>query len=498
MNKNYYLSIILFSVLLAIKVYFLIHFENIIFVSDSSSYLLNTYRLFDGESLIFDMRPPGYSYFIYFIWIVFQKSYFTLIFAQIVINCFSYSLFYLAVSKLYNSLSLLLPVYIGMISIIPVFMCDDYIVYSESLSYSLFILSTSFFLFSIISDKFIFQFLFGLFIAVTILTKLALLPILVFPFILLIYLYIFKKHKISKSLVLCFGPTVLSIALLSFHNKKTIDTYSVSKFGDFAKLMTVIFWIDEDCTDNLSEKKAIAFMKSKMNETDINIVRKSNNLFDVSHNRYLLYTNNCENIWHYFNYLTDSCHYSQIQIYKSAIPIYNKAKHLAGLRSYNHQVNMLYGFLFSLKTCKFGLYSCLNRTASHEFYKKYLFKSHYEKPEFIELLNLKEKTSESSSIFDKLTLFISIAFRNLLWYLVFCFSILVFFYKLFKEKRLEKNNVFFLGLILFLFSYVFLLVYCAHADTIRYTFFSSFILYFSLFHLLTEVKAIFINLKNNQ
>jgi Dolichyl-phosphate-mannose-protein mannosyltransferase len=482
MKQTFYFSIVLFSISILIRLSILYYFNRILFVSDSSSYLINTYKFFSGETYLFDMRPPGYSYFIYLIWSLFQKSYFALVTAHFVLISLAYSTLYFAIAFLYKTKGFFLPIFILIISLIPVFMLDDYIVYSESLSYALFLLTISFFILSLMHEKPAYYIVLGILIALSIMTKIAMLPLLLFPIILYVRHYLKYKKVFQIKILYALAPVIVAIGALSLYNKKSIHTYSITKFGDFAKLMTVIFWVDEDCTNVEYEKKAIAFMNTKISENDRNEIRNNCTIGNVSPSRYSIYTKNCENIWHYYNYLIDSCAYSQIDVYNSTGNIHNKAKQRAGSKILNHQANMLYGFLYSLKTCKFSLYPLFNSVGSHEIFKKDLFSIHYQKPEFQALLKLKLEKPNSNFIIDKLFLFISIAFRNLLWYVIFLIALFASLYVILKEKQVRDIHVFFLGLSLFLFCYASMLVYYAHADTIRYTYFTSIILYLGLFH----------------
>jgi hypothetical protein len=488
MKQTFYFSIVLFSISILIRLFILYYFNKILFVSDSSSYLINTYKFFSGEIILFDMRPPGYSYFIYIIWSLFQKSYFALITAHIVLISIAYSTLYFAIALLYKTKGFFLPIFILLISLIPVFMLDDYIVYSESLSYALFLLTISLFILSLMFEKSSYYLLLGLLIALSIMTKIAMLPLLLFPIVLYVRHYLKYKKIFQIKIFYALAPVIVAIGALSLYNKKSIHTYSITKFGDFAKLMTVIFWVDENCTNVENEKKAIAFMNTKISENDRSEIRNNCSIGNVSPNRYFIYTKNCENIWHYYNYLIDSCAYSQIEVYNSAGSLYNNAKQKAGSKILNHQANMLYGFLYSLKTCKFSLYPLFNSIDSYEIFKKDLFSVHYQKPEFKALLKLKLKKPNNNLIIDKLFLFISIAFRNLLWYVVFVIALLISVYKILKEEKMKDIHIFYLGLCLFLFCYASMLVYYAHADTIRYTYFTSIILYLGLFHIIFLFK----------
>ncbi len=207
---------------------------------------------------------------------------------------------------------------------LPFFWLEDFLIYSESLSLSLFIGCIALYGLTLKSKSKAGLFLFSMLIALTVLTKSSLIP-LVF---LLLMLFIINYHDLNiwTNIGLTFLPFAFFIALYSFHNHKTIGSYSLFKFGDFARMMSVNFIIDETFTEDKDMKKALAYYCGKINAEDRAHINAINSGFETSPEIRGIYSRNCDNIYFYYSYLTDSLKWDPLRVYASTSDYVSKAR----------------------------------------------------------------------------------------------------------------------------------------------------------------------------
>ncbi len=490
---NIKLKIILFfSLALFARLFFYLKLHVVLFCGDSSSYLSNTYNLLEGSELIFDTRPPGSSFFMFFVWKIFGQDYFNIVIAHLVVSVLAWTVLFYMFSRYFSRTGLIF-FFLLLLNSLPVFWFEDYIIYSESLSLSLCIFSMAFFGLALYSKKRLHVFLCSLFVTFSILTKSSLLPLLCFLVILFIFNY--NNFKIWNNFGLTFLPFVLLMTIYSFHNYNTLNTFSLFKFGDFARMMSVNFIINDSFSDDKDIKKALTYYSEKIDPSDRQTITNINSIFETSPGIRKIYSNNCDNIYYYYNYLSDSLKKTPMQIFSSTKDFVSIGRKKDSRLYFNFIVNNFISFLTNTKQGVKYPVNTINQThlvknlSADLIGKEYIQKKEFSR--YFTSVGFYERNLPSFLL--KVMFIVNQVFRNMFWLIIFVISFILNLILIKRSKLKDPFSIFNFTLSGFALAYILLIVTTGSANVDRYALFSDVVLYMSFIFLCYAVNKIFYN-----
>lgn len=483
--------LLFFVFVLAIKLFFFFKLHVVLFCGDSSSYLFNTYNLIDGLTPLYHTRPPGYSFFIFLVWKIFGNNYFNVVMAQIIVSVFAWTILFFMFTKYFSKTKLIF-FFLVLLSCLPFFWLEDYIIYSESLSLSLFICCIALYGLAIRSKSRIQIFLFSLLVTFSILTKSSLLPLVLL--LVLLFLVNYNYLGIWINLSLSFLPLVIFLALYSFHNHKTLGSFSLFKFGDFARMMSVNFIIDESFSDDKEIKKALNYYCGKIDPKEREIINNINSAFETDPKIREIYSKNCDNIYFYNNYMSDSLKRSPFQIYSSTKDYVSLGRKKNSKLYINYIVNNFVSFLYNTKQGEKYPISTINQTHTLKniFSPDILYKEHLKAIEFSRFfISVGFQERQLPSLLLKIMFRLNQALRSMLWFIVFLVSFVLNFILLKRTKFKDTFSLFGFSLAIFSLAYIFLIVTTGSASVDRYSLFSDLVMYLSLIFLVYSINKLF-------
>ncbi|MEO6302332.1 MAG: hypothetical protein ABIP51_04070 [Bacteroidia bacterium] len=342
------------------------------------------------------------------------------------------------------------------------------------------------------SKKTIHLFLFSLLVTFSILTKSSLLP-LVF---LLGFLFVvnYKYFKIWSNISLCFLPLVFFLAVYSFHNHKTLGSFSLFKFGDFARMMSVNFIIDESFNDDKDIKKALNYYCSKIDLKEREVINNINSAGATDPKIREIYSKNCDNIYFYYNYMSDSLKRSPFQIYSSTKDYVSIGRKKNSKLYINYIVNNFVSFLYNTKQGERYPVNTINQTHTIKniFSPDILYKEHLKAIEFSRFfISAGFQQRNLPSLLLKVIFRVNQIFRNMGWFIIFLMSFVLNIILLKRSKFKDTFSLFSFSLGIFSFAYIFLIVTTGSASVDRYSLFSDLIMYLSLIYLCYSISKLF-------
>lgn len=437
------------------------------------------------------MRPPGYSIFVFLMWKIFGQNFSYIIIGNIIISSFSWTILSVVLAKIFNKKIIYL--FVFLLFLLPNYWYEDFIIYSESLSISLFLFSISSFLCCIFINKSnYFKFLCSLVISITVLTKSSLLPLIILPVFLIIIGI--EKTNLTKRILACTIPTIILFSTLSFYNKKTINTYSIFNFGYFNRMMTVNFIIKESYAENEIERKALKEFINKTTTEDRKLIMNSNSILTTSKKIRDTYLRNCSNIYSYYNFMLDSTELSHTDIYLSCKKYWTKSIKEDKKLWLNFVFNNFLMFFENTTQGTRWPVGDYNSSKKNTILKDIIYDDQLNRSGFkIFFLDFNKKEKDLNIFYKRIMYKLNFLFRNYIWICIYITTILFSIYILIKSKFTNKKSLAFFAISSFQIAYSFLVITNGPAGVDRMSLTSDIVYYLSLIFLISYTTVFFKN-----
>ncbi|MDP1801679.1 MAG: hypothetical protein Q8L81_10020 [Bacteroidota bacterium] len=269
---------------------------------------------------------------------------------------------------------------------------------------------------------------------------------------------------------------------------------SLFKFGDFARMMSVNFIIDESFSDDREIKKALNYYCDKIDPNEREVINNINSAFETNPQIREIYSKNCDNIYFYNNYMSDSLKKSSFQIYASTKDYVSLGRKKNSMLYLNYIINNFVSFLYNTRQGEMYPVNKINQTHTikNVFSSDLLYKEHLKAIEFSRFfvsVGFQERTLPPLLL--KIMFRLNQVLRNMVWFIVFLISFVLNFILLKRSKFTDTFSLLGFSLAVFSLSYIFLIVTTGSASVDRYSLFSDLVMYLSLIFLCYSINKLF-------
>ncbi len=506
-----YSILIILVVYLITRLQYFLYYPVLFLSSDSASYCAIAFNILNRNSLLFDIRTPGYPFLLSLVWI-FSKSVYTVAIIQSLFTIITSVFFIWVINKTYKSLTLLFAICLSAyISSTYFILLEDYVL-TEGIYVSMLILSSAFLILSLKKNKLYSWFLLSVSIGIIVLIRPA--GLFLCSVILLILLFFLSnKYKIKYYLALVL-PFISIVLILCAYNYITLNSFTISPFGGSNLMGATILFMEPSKDYPQFVNEAIVNTLDSIPRKDISYVKDSygiSKLYHTFNNDFFMQVILTENLMKQDNSLS----FVKIQPFIKEISFDAIKKHpgiyakfvvsnfiffFANLRTdvdYYEQLKAIYTrttidkkYISELASGRWRQVSSgkQDNSAIISF-----FSDEIEKQKNLDYIKLnKDDIVELKStvlmilymIYAKIN---NIIFRNFLWLLLY-FVILIFSFYICLKSRLKSVDAF----IPFVFAMMFLsnavLVSLVEVSLTRYSYTVEFVIFFSLPFLILLLK----------
>lgn len=280
-NRSFFYSCLLVTaVFLFTRLQYFFYYPVLALSSDSASYVAAAFDILNLQTPVFDIRTPGYPFFLAAIW-CFSKTVFASSAAQSLCTLIASIFFLWSINRVYKSFILLFAVSLCGYIASSYFLILETAVLTEGIFSSLLLINAGFIILALKENKTLWWILFSITIALLILVRPAALFLFAVVIFIIIY-FIVNKYKLKFYISLLF-PCFIILILLCSYNYMTLRKFTITPFGE-ANLMgvTVLFMQPSD-KYSLIVNEAIKNTLDSIPRSDINFVKKSYGISRLYH-----------------------------------------------------------------------------------------------------------------------------------------------------------------------------------------------------------------------
>lgn len=196
---------------------------------DTPSYIAVAFDMLDFRLPLFEVRTPGYPFFLFVVW-SFSKTILCVSFMQSIITLFTSVFFLYVINKFYNKHIFLFAATVSVYISSAHYLILDTALLTESLFVNLIIITCSFLILSVKRNKPVYWILFSMSAAVVIIVRPA--GIFLCGIILLLLIYMLYRKSGLKFYLSVTAPVSFIILSLCFYNYITLGSFTVTPFGE--------------------------------------------------------------------------------------------------------------------------------------------------------------------------------------------------------------------------------------------------------------------------
>lgn len=494
--------LLVFIVFLITRLQFYLYYSITPISYDSASYVAVAFTIMDFHTPLFEIRTPGYPAFLSMVWSI-SKTLYAVSFVQSFFTLFTAAFFLWAINKYYRSLLLVFAVAISIYISSSYFLILETALLTEGLFVNFLLITTALLILAMKSNKLSYWILLSATMAITNIVRPAGLFLCGIIVLLIIY-FAMRKYKL-KFYISLIVPFCLLIFGLCFYNYLTLKAFTITPFGETNLSGVTITFIEPSPEYPEYVNEAINKILSSIPKKDIPYVKNS---FGVSK----LYDIFLRNFHKEIHLIDDIMKHDTTKNYTYFQPVLRKI-YMDALKKYPQ----VYAKFFLVNFYQFFI----NINKEVEYYGELAkdYKKIYVDKIYVEILGKGgwQQVSSDESDYDKIKNFYSdeidktnfenitvsntgevtiqptflktvyeiyqkiynVAFRNLLWLMLFIFTFFISIFRMIKSKMSDTDAVIF-----FLFGAIFLskalLVSLVECSLERYSYAVEYVYYLSL------------------
>jgi hypothetical protein len=278
-NKRLWIAAGIFAlVFIGMRLPYFLYINVPLLVPDSQSYLDIAHQIIQGNVPKFMIRTPGYPLFLAISYL-FSKQLITVIYLQTIISLLTGLLFIQSINKTFPKLTFAAVVAMLITMSSTIYLNCEVSIQTENLYTNLLIITLSWIILVLKSQKNRYWALSSLFMMLVIIVRpsgLFLVPI----FALLLIYQLINKYPIKAKLSLTL-PAISLFVLMCIYNFFTIGHFSISPFGAYGKLGTVVTYMEPDSSFPDYVNKSIEAIQKEIPEEHRQLIKNSSETKDL-------------------------------------------------------------------------------------------------------------------------------------------------------------------------------------------------------------------------
>ncbi|MFH0732506.1 MAG: hypothetical protein V2A72_06255 [Candidatus Omnitrophota bacterium] len=265
-------SLIIFVVFLITRLPFFLYYPVPDITPDYSSYYVLVDQMTHHQIPHFDVRTPGFPFFLYVIFL-FTYQIFAVVAAQNILTLVAALFFVYSVFRTYRKLTFFTSVALAAFISSSLHISMDTTPLTESLYVNLLLLTFAFFILAVRLKKPIYFILCSVFIGLSIYVRPT--AVLFLPICLITFLFLLRNKFNIKCIIGFMIPMPVLVVALMANNYFTINSFALNNFGEITMTLTTSTFLDTDRAYPQKLNYAIEKVKSRVSYEDRDILLNS-------------------------------------------------------------------------------------------------------------------------------------------------------------------------------------------------------------------------------
>ncbi|MBL8007280.1 MAG: hypothetical protein JNJ56_07085 [Ignavibacteria bacterium] len=478
---------------------------------DTPSYIAVAFDMLDFKLPLFEVRTPGYPFFLFVVWSI-SKTIFSVSLIQSIITLLTSVFFLFVLNMFYKKYIFLFAAAVSVYISSAHYLILDTALLTESLFVNLIIITCAFLILSVKRNKPFYWTLFSLSAAAVIIVRPA--GIFLCGIILVILLYLLFRKSGLKYYLSVTAPISLILLSLCFYNYITLGSFTVTPFGESNMSGVVITFMEPSPEYPGYINEAVEEVLSTVPKKDIRYVKTSygvTKLYDIFLTNYVKVINLVDNV----KKRNTADNYTVIQrqirkVYIDAIKNYpmvylkffsvNLYRFFTNIRrpeNYTAQLEKTYrkvavDSVFYKRIDQGGWQQISSDESDYEAIKSF-YLDDIRRQKNLEYITINPDNSAElrptilKSVYEIYEFVYNKVFRNIIWLFIFATAFTVSIYKLFKSRISDSDALIFFILCLMFISKA-VMVSMVEMSLERYSYTVEFVFYLSLPFLIIMLK----------